>query len=104
MEQEKERQVDKLLYTAGKTWNYFSTSIERLIFKSDLSAKDKEYILFSKRKARQIKAVLSNVKDLIGPKETLLPKLLEKSVCKKLKVRIDEMVLISLELDRIYLK
>ena len=104
MEQEKERQVDKLLQAANKTWNYFSASIERLIFKPSLSAKDKEYLLFSKRKARQIKAMLSNIKELIGVKENPLPRLLEKSVCKKLKARIDEMVLISLELDRIYLK
>lgn len=104
MEREKERQVDKLLYTANKTWNYFSTSIERLIFKSGLSTKDKEYLLFSKRKARQIKAVLSNIKELVGPRETHLSEFLEKNISKKLKARIDEMVLISLELDRIYLK
>lgn len=102
--QEKEKQVRQLLLQANKTWNYFSSSLERLLFKQTSTYKDKEFILFCKKRLKEIKAFLVNIENLIGPAETILPKLLEKNIYKRLEIIIDQMLKMAIELDDIYLK
>lgn len=99
-----EKPVKLRLRSANAIWNYLSESIERVIFKEGLSKDDKDFILFSKRKLKQIKAVLINIETLTHDKEVLLPPILEKNVCNKLEHKIDEMRGLALNLDKIYLK
>ena len=104
MSQRSERQADKLLATAEKSWNYLFGSLERLAFKSAVSEKDKGYLFFANRRLREIKSTLINVRDLIGSSDVSLPEMLEKNLCKKLRFIINHMREMSIELDKIYLK
>ena len=104
MSQKNERQADKLLITTEQSWNYLFGSLERLAFKLTISEKDKGYLFFVNRRLREIKATLINVRVLIGPSDIDLPELLEKNLCKKLRVITDQMRVMSMELDKIYLK
>lgn len=97
-----EKPVKLKLRSANAIWNYLSESIERVIFKEGLSKDDKDFILFSKRKLKQIKAMLVNIETLISEKEP--PLMLEKNICDKLEHKIDEMRMLALNLDKIYLK
>ena len=103
MKEENVRQVRALLKTANKAWNYSYESLERLYFKPLLSDSDKGYSFFIRRRLKEIKALLVNFDSVIGNEE-VIPSLLEKNLCKRLTILIEEMKKISLSLDDIYLK
>lgn len=104
MQEEKEKPIKLRLKAANAIWNYLSESLERVIFKEELTRDDKDFILFSKRKLKQTKAMLINIETLISDKEHSLPPILEINICNKLENKIDEMRKIALELDKLYLK
>ena len=104
MKEEKEKQVRIQLKIANKMWNYLSESLERVIFKQILSKADKEFMFFSKRKLKQIKAMIVNIEALIGDEENPLPPILEINICNRLQNKIDDMRRLALELDKLYLK
>ena len=102
MNKENAKLVNVLLQEANGTWNYLYETLERLNQKKLSSEKDKEYIAYIWHRAREIKALLVNIKRLLGENIDDLPTSLEISICKKLNKKKDEMVNFILNLDKIY--
>ncbi len=102
MRKENDWQVDIQLQRANKTWNFLYETLEKFNHRQKLTLSQKEYIVYSWHRMREIKALLLNIKKLVGENRENFNSKLELEICRKLDNKVKEMIRLIIQLDRIY--